>query len=1061
VRRLVSVRRPALSGKEAPKMATSSYDKINSMEWDDIEEALRPPSRGARSKARAAEADALRQYFGDAEFDYLQKLASHAALMRTRAAPLGNVVLVPGIMGSSLATKKGGDVDVVWINFARLALGRIARLRLSPDGTQEADSSYTVSPRALVQLAYARTILWLRARWNVEPFAFDWRKDIDSSSNELARRIGEKFSGQPVHIVAHSMGGLVSRNFIRLHRKLWDSLRDAEGERGGRLIMLGTPNYGSFSIPQVMTGTETLVKWLARADIRHSPAELLQIINTFVGSYQMLPAPSKLSPAARAIYRSGTWGHFPVSEAHLQRAFSFHDDLEKGETIDPQRMIYIAGAGRETLAGLSILYPGEFDYTTTFDGDGRVTHELGLLKDVPTYFADSSHGDLVKKEMVLSAVDELLERGRTALLPESPPVTRSALIAATRWTRGAGRTEVGVELEAIARRTADKEATPEETRMAERILERAVTSQEIEPEEIPQVATREKAERRRAQRIHLEVKAVRGDITRVQAPLVAVGHYQGVAPTSAERAVDESINFWISRATENGMIGASLGQVFFIPVQGRRMAARSVLLAGMGEPGKFAREGDVRFLMMNVTLAIITLGLDSFATVVIGSGEGNMSKEKAIRGMIQGVCEALHRLPEDSRPRLKQLIMVEYDDDLYDEIVKVLRRFEKKPPVEELKLKVSEQRLPRAKRQAIERPADMERPADETRINVERSGDTLRFSAMTTDAVIPVRDEPLKPGYLNDASERLMSSLKQEEQEKYGQFLYTYLFPSDFHQLINTGRPLTLVLDRSTAGLPWEMACFKGPQGMTFMGPDLKLTRQFRTRLSSAPGVTPPAKESMKVLVIADPAREADLQLPGALKEGHAVVEVLNEFKKDGRLKLEIVERLGAAECDLLEIYALIVNENFDLIHYAGHGIFDANDPANSGWIFGREGQKYRTLAARDIFKARRVPRLVFANACFSAVIRDGQAATAEDMNRDLAGMAEAFFERGVQNYIGAGWPVGDIQGVAFAEAFYRNALEGKTFGDAVSEGRKSILGQGSTWGAYHHYGRANAMLVS
>jgi hypothetical protein len=355
---------------------------------------------------------------------------------------------------------------------------------------------------------------------------------------------------------------------------------------------------------------------------------------------------------------------------------------------------------------------------------------------------------------------------------------------------------------------------------------------------------------------------------------------------------------------------------------------------------------------------------------------------------------------------------------------------------------------------------------DETRISIEQAGGALRFSAITTDAVIPVRDEPFKPKYAREAAERLMASLKREEQEKYGQLLYTYLFPPDFHQVIDSGRPLTLVLDRDTAGLPWEMACFRGPQGMTFLGPNLKLTRQFRTRLSSAPGVTPPPKRRLKALVIADPAREPELQLPGALREGREVVRVLNEARlketgKEEKLEIEVVERIGATECDAVEILALILNENFDLIHFAGHGVFDEKDPANSGWVFGREPDgKLHTLSAREIFKARRVPRLVFANACFSAVVRPGGAATADEMNRDLAGMAEAFFERGVQNYIGSGWPVGDTQAVTFARLFYEKVLSGGELGDALAAGRNEILGQGSTWGAYHHYGRSSARLV-
>lgn len=1077
-------------------MAMSNHEKLASMNWGEIEEALTPPpARGARAaKARTSDERALLEYFGEDEFEYLQKLASHSAMMRERAsardAPRGNVILVPGIMGSTLASTRGSDTDPVWVNFARLALGGVERLRLTPDGERDADSSVTVAAGALVHLAYARTILWLRARWEVVPFAFDWRKDIDTASDGLARLVREKFPNRPVHIVAHSMGGLVSRNFIRLHRPLWNKMRDAKGDHmGGRLVMLGTPNYGSYAIPQVMTGTETLVKWLARADLPHSRAEVVEILNTFVGSYQMLPAHDRIPAATRAIYRAGTWGDLPVSELHLQRALHFHDDLEKGDTIDPSRMFYVAGSGRETLSGMNILSPGEFDYTTTFDGDGRVTHELGLLKGVPTYYADASHGGLATKELVLTAVDELLERGSTQILPQHPAVSRSARVEGARWTRGAGGQEVGAELEAVARKVERNEATPEQLRKAEHTLQRALMGRDVQPAEIPHVVEGEDLARKKARSINLEVKVLRADITQAPAPLVAVGHYQGVALTGAVQAIDEALDFWISRADENGMIGLGLGQLFFIPVPEqrvtkRKIAARAVLLAGMGEPGKFVRAGDVRFLMTNVTQAAATLGLDKFATVVIGSGAGNMSKEKALLGIIQGVCEALHRVEKRRGVRLKQVLLVESDDEEYEQTVTLLKKFKIDRPVAELTLTVTTQRLPKTKRLKRKRPDDIATSSpDETRINVERSGDFYRFSAMTADAVIPVRDTRVKQKFVNDASERLMASLKRGEQEKYGLFLYSYLFPPDFHQAIDTNRPLTLVVDRATAGLPWEMACFRGstgsreptgsrgttgsrePTGVTFLGPDLKLTRQFRTRLSSAPGVTPPPKKNLKVLVVADPAREPELQLPGALKEGRAVVKVLNEFKqkkKEDGLDIQIVERIGAAECDAVEILALILDENFDLIHYAGHGVFDTENPTNSGWVFGRDKDgTLSTLAAREIFKARRVPRLVFANACFSAVVREGAAASAEEMNRELAGMAEAFFERGVQNYIGAGWPVGDTQAVAFAKTFYEGALAGKTLGEALSDGRKAILDEGSTWGAYHHYGRANATLVA
>jgi hypothetical protein len=374
----------------------------------------------------------------------------------------------------------------------------------------------------------------------------------------------------------------------------------------------------------------------------------------------------------------------------------------------------------------------------------------------------------------------------------------------------------------------------------------------------------------------------------------------------------------------------------------------------------------------------------------------------------------------------------------------------------DLAITIKSNKLPLPKRRQKERPPDI--PSESLpgmRITIERNGDTFRFSALSKDAVVPVREVEVQSFFAAGTAERLMSSTTLEEQTEYGQLLATYLIPQDFRPLIEEEDELTLILDRSTASFPWEMACFKSTRGTTFFGPDRKLTRQFRTMLAS-PGLTPPLNRSLKVLVIADPAPEPEFQLPGARQEGRAVVKVLDRLRKENNLDITIHEHIGASACDPVEILALLLSEEFDIVHFAGHGVFDEKDPSHSGWVFGRD----RILSAREIFRARRVPQMVFANACFSAVIKDRQAMTADEMNRRLAGLAEAFFERGIQNYIGAGWPVDDIPAVEFASIFYQNALAEETLGDSLAAARKAIMRQGSTWGAYQHYGQVNAKLI-
>jgi hypothetical protein len=54
-------------------------------------------------------------------------------------------------------------------------------------------------------------------------------------------------------------------------------------------------------------------------------------------------------------------------------------------------------------------------------------------------------------------------------------------------------------------------------------------------------------------------------------------------------------------------------------------------------------------------------------------------------------------------------------------------------------------------------------------------------------------------------------------------------------------------------------------------------------------------------------------------------------------------------------------------------------------------------LSASEIFRVRQVPRLVFANACFSAVTTD-----LTEQCGQLVGLAQAFFAHGIPNFIGA-----------------------------------------------------------
>jgi CHAT domain len=378
--------------------------------------------------------------------------------------------------------------------------------------------------------------------------------------------------------------------------------------------------------------------------------------------------------------------------------------------------------------------------------------------------------------------------------------------------------------------------------------------------------------------------------------------------------------------------------------------------------------------------------------------------------------------------------------------------------------------------------------------------DVFQFSALSDIAVVPEREQAVNAHLLRDLADRMtrtcqstgqMDGVPDQRQDECG-FFTDLLIPDDFRNMIEGPASITLEVDSATAVYPWETAGYKKfASAPLFLGTNLAISRQFRSLL--APSTSPPALNStLKVLVIADPA-SGPLALTGARKEGMAVVEVLQRVQDvwGDQYKIETTLRMGphddpninaqlyvlksknstlidARPCHPLDLAMLLVNEQYDLVHYAGHGMCDPVT-GQTGWVFAADC----VLSAKEIFRIRQVPRLVFANACFSAV------ATANgDQRKHMAGLAQAFFGRGIPNYIGAGWEVDDDCAVECARWFYACLLgltgpwsadgiaydqSNATIGRALQRARIETQNRkpaSSSWGAYQHYGQVSDRVV-
>jgi CHAT domain-containing protein len=355
------------------------------------------------------------------------------------------------------------------------------------------------------------------------------------------------------------------------------------------------------------------------------------------------------------------------------------------------------------------------------------------------------------------------------------------------------------------------------------------------------------------------------------------------------------------------------------------------------------------------------------------------------------------------------------------------------------------------------------------RLTIQLQGDTFQFAALTLEASVPQRETSIDPDLVNEANDQLPAADSFAVQLNHGNLLGKLLLPPDMRDMIGQKKlPIVLALDATTARIHWEMIALEaantaaGSPDERFLGTAFGLTRQLRTTFAQLPEPPIISGRSLRVLVIADPAEDAPL--PGAQEEGETVAAIFEEFGRARNGDVEVVRLLGPGQATRVAVLDQLINHRFDLLHFSGHCFFDPKIPARSGWIF--TGGK--VLSANELSRVDRVPRFVFSNACESGITPD----RAKQRSALLApSFAEAFFARGVANFVCTAWPVDDTAALEFARRFYRGILglrehdaAAESLHEAMREARRAIAhsteGGMQTWGAYQHYGDPNLLFI-
>jgi pimeloyl-ACP methyl ester carboxylesterase len=360
-------------------------------------------------------AQSLREYFGAPAYAQLSALAAAAKHAKKQRGP--KVLILPGIMGSKIGdapsdaadkhpagtTRRGSLSKVLWIDPLQIAEGRLTDLTLPSDKALRAVG--------VLLFSYARLKLQLQIGGRDARFhSYDWRLGLDELGAQLAARIVA--DGQPVILVAHSMGGLVSRMAIRMLPKRWVR----------RLIMLGTPNQGSFASVQALRGTYPFVRRMSRLDRKHSAEYLAaKVFNTFPGLYHMLPS-RRLKGIDLFDPRDWPADGPPLSGQILRQVAAVRAGLAPADS----RMVQIVGVNQETVVGMRRTAAG-FEYVMARNGDGTVPLAMAMLPKLEAYFVEELHGNLANNTQVIQAIVDLVRRGRTRHLLRRWRVKRGPL----------------------------------------------------------------------------------------------------------------------------------------------------------------------------------------------------------------------------------------------------------------------------------------------------------------------------------------------------------------------------------------------------------------------------------------------------------------------------------------------------------------------------------------------------------------------------------------------------------------------------------------------------------
>ena len=127
---------------------------------------------------------------------------------------------------------------------------------------------------------------------------------------------------------------------------------------------------------------------------------------------------------------------------------------------------------------------------------------------------------------------------------------------------------------------------------------------------------------------------------------------------------------------------------------------------------------------------------------------------------------------------------------------------------------------------------------------------------------------------------------------------------------------------------------------------------------------------------------------------------------------------------------------NYDIVHFATHGLFIEEAPMNSGLLLAAGGQGDGRLTAAEIFKLQFKGRAIVMSACKTAL---GLSST----GTEIMGLNRAFLYAGSPSVVATLWNIEDKSTAVFMETFYKNLKNNEDIADSLKNTQLDMIHRG------------------